>query len=555
MSADGPPADLVLTGATAITMDPGRPIARAVAVRGAQIVAVGDDADVQPFIGAETRVLHLDGRTLTPGFQDAHVHPPIGGLARMRCNLEGYRARKQLLAAIEVYARSRPVGSWILGGAWWHEAFEDGPPTLDELDQVTGDRPALLPDNNGHTAWVNSAALRLAGLDARTPDPAGGRIDRDEDGSPSGLLQEHAVWLVQEHVPATTHEENLEALLTGQAYLHSVGITSWQDASVAVPEWGESFEAYREMDADGRLTGRAVGALWWFPDRPMDEQVERLLHLRTTGMGERFRPIAIKIMQDGSIINQTAAMLSPLLGADGAPAEETGESMIEPALLAEIVTRLDAEGFQVHFHCIGDRSTREALDAFEAARRANGPSANRHHIAHVQVTDPVDHRRFAQLDVTVNAQFGWGVREPEMDTHYLPALGPQRARYQYAFGSLRDAGARIAAGSDWNVTTADPFPLIEAAVTRCEPTARGEYPPFEPAEALTVDEALQAYTMGSAFVNHQDDRTGSIEVGKLADLTIADRDVFDHGAGPIGDARAVMTIVGGEVVWSDGSLD
>ena len=272
-------------------------------------------------------------------------------------------------------------------------------------------------------------------------------------------------------------------------------------------------------------------------------------------MGERFRPTAVKIMQDGMIINATAAMLEPLLHPDGAPLDGTGDSMIDPHELCEAVTRLDRAGFQVHVHCIGDRSTRETLDAFDAAWEANGPSTNRHHIAHLQVTDPADRPRFAALNVTATAQLGWGVHEPEMDTLYVPALGQRRAPLQYAFGSLRDAGARLAAGSDWNVTPADPFPQMEAGVTRCDPTVRGQYPPYEPREALTLEEAIHAFTMGSAYVNHQDDRTGSIRVGKLADLCIADRDVFDRGAGAIGETKAAATIVGGSVVFDDGSLE
>ncbi len=546
-------ADIVLRDGAVITVDPARPRATHVAIADGRIAAVGGSEEVGRLVGPATETLSLEGRTVLPGFQDAHVHPPMGGLDRLRCDLEGLVEPDRVLAAIAAYARDNAKLPWIRGGAWSRGSFPGGFRTAKMLDRAVPDRPAFLTDRDNHGAWVNSAALRLAGIDASTPDPPRGRIERDATGAPTGMLHESATALVARVAPQPTFEETTAAILLAQAYLHSKGITAWQDACVGEPQWGDSFEPYRWMALDGRLTARVVGALWWWADRGVEEQVERFIEERAYGSVGRFRATTAKIMLDGVVDGRTAALLEPYLDLGGTPCDDRGPLFLDPPVLVDAVTRLDAAGFQVHVHAIGDRAIRIALDAFEQARGANGANDNRHHIAHVQVLHPDDLPRFETLGVVANGQPLWGATDASVEDHNDPQLGPERASWQYPFRSLLDAGARLAFGSDWNVTTADVMQQIEVAVTRVLPTARDEAP-YLPEQRITFDEAIHAFTMGSAFVNHLDDVTGSIVPGKLADLCVLDRDLDDRGAGPLGDAQVALTMVEGVPVYSDGSI-
>jgi len=546
------PADLIVTGGRVETRDPSRPVAAAVAVRAGRFVAIGDQRAVDAFRGRATRVIDLRGGMAVPGFADAHVHPTHGGLAMSRCEFHSdlySRGLDEYLDIVAAYAAAKPDRPWILGGGWSMADFPNGTPHREDLDRVVPDRPAYLPNRDGHSAWVNTRALELAGVTRDTSDPYDGRIERDPDGSPAGSLHDGAMDLVEQHVPPATAAEMTEGLLAGQRHLHALGLTAWQDAIVEPADEA----AYRALGATGELTARVVGALWW--DRHRDlEQIDELLERRARGPAGRFRPTSVKIMQDGVLETFTGAVLEPYLGRDGRPTTNRGPSMVDPALLAEAVTRLDAEGFQVHFHAIGERAVRECLDAVAAARRANGPSDHRHHISHIQVVHPDDIDRFAALDVIANAQALWAIHEIQLDELTIPFLGSERAGWQYPFGSLLRAGARLAMGSDWPVSSPNPLREMEHAVTRVAWFWRGEREPFLPLERLTLDEALGGFTTGTAFVNHTETETGSIAVGKLADLAILDTDLFRPESGPIGDARVLATIVEGAPVFEADSL-
>jgi hypothetical protein len=549
MTADHP-ADLVLTGGRIPTIDAARSWASAVAVRDGRIVAVGPDATVQSHIGAGTRVIELRGRTVTPGFGDSHVHPVHGGLARLRCELHDSRGLDTYLEIVETYSRTHPDVSWILGGGWSMDDFPGGVPSRADLDRVSPDRPVFLTSRDGHSAWVNTKALEVAGITATTPDPADGRFDREPDGTPGGGVQEGAQSLIEQFVPDTTGDELEAALALAQAYLHSLGITTWQDA-IVTPETEE--RAYVALAGRGQLTAKVVGSLWWERGRGVEQLDELVDRREATAIGP-YRPTSIKLMMDGVLENFTGTMLDPYLGPDGAPTDNRGISMIDPAVLAVALPRMDALGFQPHFHTIGDRAAREALDAVEAARRANGLSDTRPHIAHIQVIHPDDIVRFRQLGVTANAQPYWACHEDQMDHLTIPFLGPERATWQYPFRSLLDAGATLAMGSDWSVSTPDPMAEMEVAVNRIADYHRGERQSFLPDERIGLMDALAAFTMGSAYVNHQDRDTGSIEVGKAADLAVFDRDLFDRRAGAIGETRCVGTFVDGVAVYEDPAL-
>ncbi|MFJ8106044.1 amidohydrolase [Streptomyces sp. NPDC096132] len=542
------PADLVLTGGPVHTVDPARSRATAVAVHGGRITAVGH-AEVHALIGPGTEVVDLAGKLLLPGFQDAHVHPQGAGLELGLCHLADTVDPAEYLRRIRRYADEHPDAEWITGGGWSLEAFPGGAPTAAALDAIVPDRPVFLPNRDHHGAWVNTRALERAGIDARTPDPADGRIERDAEGNPTGMLQEGAVHLVGRLVPDPTAEEQLAALLRAQAVLHSHGVTAWQDAIVgAYANMTDPAPSYRTARDRGLLTARVVGALWWDRERGA-EQIPELVARREELSGGRFRAGAVKIMQDGIAENHTAAMLDPYLTGCGCCASVTsGISFVEPAELKKYVTELDALGFQVHFHALGDRAVREALDAVEAARTANGHRDTRHQLAHLQVVHPDDVRRFRALGATANLQMLWAAHEPQMDELTLPFLGAERGARQYPFGDLLRAGATLAAGSDWPVSTPDPLQAVHVAVNRVSPDAPEGTPEFLPGQRLDLGTALAAYTAGSAHVNHLDALTGSITVGKAADLVVLDRDPFTGPPGEIAATRVLQTFVDGERV-------
>ncbi len=535
------PADLVLTGGAIVTMDPARPAAQALAVRDGRIVAVGDDADVRGLVASSTRVVELRGETVSPGFQDAHVHPVGAGVAWLQCDLRDRHGLDEYLPIVAAYAAEHPDLEWIVGEGWSMGDFPGGTPRAADLDRVVADRPVFLSNRDGHGAWVNGRALELAGITADTADPSDGRIEREPDGTPSGTLHEGAMNLVRALIPPDTHDEMLAGLELAQRYLHSVGVTAWQDAWVTP----EMIDVYRTMAERGTLTARVVGAHWWDREGGLD-QLEGFVERRGNGSHGRFQATAVKLMLDGVLENFTGAMLDPYLDGHGAQTDRRGLDFIDPVALHEIVTRVDALGFQPHFHAIGDRAVRNALDAVAAARRTNGPSDTRPHVAHIQVIHPDDVPRFAELDVAANAQPFWACHETQMDVLTIPFLGLERSGWQYPFGSLRRAGARLAMGSDWSVSTADPLREMEVAVTRVSDTER-DGDPLLPDERLSLHEAFEAFTAGSAWVNHLDD-TGTLKAGCLADLVVLDRDVFAPDAGPLADARVLATWVEGVAV-------
>jgi predicted amidohydrolase YtcJ len=547
-------ADLAFTGGVVYTVDATRSWARAVAVKGERIVAVGTDDEVRDLIGAGTEVIDLRGRMLLPGFQDAHVHPVAAGVDMVQCDLHDAGSLPEYERIVRTYADAHPGEPWIVGSGWSMDVFPGGTPTSDVLDRLVPDRPVFMPNRDGHSAWVNSRALELAGVARDTPDPADGRIERDAAGEPSGTLHEGAMDLVGDHTPATTAQQMSAGLLEGQAHLHSLGITAWQDAIVEAGERANNFDAYVQAAAEGALTARVVGALWWDRARGL-EQIDDLVALRERGTAGRFRATTVKIMQDGVCENFTAAVLEPYLDGHGHPTGNRGISFVEPELLKEAVTRLDALGFQVHFHALAERAVREALDAIEAARNANGMNDLRHHLAHIQVVHPDDVPRFRRVGAVANAQPLWAAHEGQMDELTIPFLGHPRATWQYPFASLARSGAHLAMGSDWSVSSPDPLQEMHVAVNRVMPP---DYPysvdnreVFIPEERIDLATAIAGFTMGSAFVNHLDHETGSIEVGKLADLAVVDRDLFARPAREIADASVQLTLVAGRRVYED----
>ncbi len=563
MAVSSTEADLIVAGGKIRTPAHPSGFVQALAVRDGVIQAVGTDDEIRELAGRRTRVIDLRGRLALPAFGDAHVHAVSGGLESLRCDLLGLRTRHECRQTVAEYSSALHPGAWVLGGGWTMSAFPGGLPTAADLDTVTGGRPAFLPNRDHHSAWVNTAALKLAGIDAGTPDPVDGRIERDEAGQPTGTLHDGAMRLVATRVPPTSDAELLAGLLAGQTHLHSLGITSFQDACVgAAGELGmpDAFDTYLMAADYGMLSCRVTGALWWDRHRGLD-QIDDLLARREQASASQasagqFRATTVKLMLDGVCETFTAAMSAPYLDRHGHPTGHQGTLFIDPEVLGEATQRLGAAGFQLHFHAIGDRAVSTALDVIEALPAAQRQAA-RHHLAHLQFIAPRDMGRFSALGAVANFQPLWATADPQMEELTIPFVGAERSAWQYQIGSLVRRGTRIAFGSDWPVSSADPLQEIHVAVNRVlsERLGRRGEPectdPFQPEQAITLADAIDGFTSGVAWVNHSEDVAGRLLPGMRADVTVLDQDLFAIPARDIGSTSVVMTVAGGTVVHGD----
>ncbi|HEY8588065.1 MAG TPA: amidohydrolase [Naasia sp.] len=519
--------------------------ATAVAVSGGVVVAVGSDEEAAAAVAPGATRIDAGGGLIGPGFLDSHVHPPQGGRERLTCDLTDATDARTTLDMVARYAADHPDAEWIVGGGWHMPHFEGGLPRAELLEQIAPGRNIYLVNADHHGAWVSPAALAAAGIDRDFPDPADGHIDRDAQGVPTGTLQEGAMELYEHLLPVPTEQEWVDALIEAERYLRSFGITGWQDAIVGgyagVPDVTDAY--LRGFDS-GVLSGRVTAALWLprgFAVGDVEEVVARLvaqrerIGLRTNEAGGTFRATTVKIMQDGVPESLTAALKQPYLDAHGHPTDRTGPSHFPPEVLDAAAVALAREGFQLHIHAIGDRAIAEA------------PIAKlRHHLAHLQQVDLADLGTMASLGVTANLQALWACNSDQMTELNLPLVGEERFSQQYPFASMVRAGIPLAMGSDWPVSTPDPWQAIHVAVNRTEP-GETRYPPLGQGEELQLVQALSAYTSGSARVTHHDD-AGRIRVGLRADLAVADRDPFSIPVDEIATVRNTLTVSAGRVV-------
>ncbi len=537
-SGDG--AEWVFRGGRVYTADPSKRAAEAVAVDDGRIVYVGNAAGVAPFVGGDTRIVDLDGRLLLPSFTDAHVHMLEGGATLDACNVAGIAEKDAILASIAEYAAKNPDAEWIAGSGWALAAFPDANPRKEDLDRIVPDRPVFLVAEDGHSGWANSRALALAGIDASTPDPPRGRIERDAaTGEPSGALRETAMESVEDLAFDIGPFDALRGLRRAVEQAHAFGITSFVEARATISEYDW---VYRALDGVGMLDARVVLSLWFDPARG-DEQFAEFSNRRDADFTAHVRATAIKLFADGVAESRTAYLLEPYEGSG-----DRGTPNFTPERLAEIATRLDRDGFQLHFHAIGDAAVREALDAVAAAREANGPRDARHHIAHLQLVDPADWPRFARLGVAANVQALWAFPAPYVMDLDIPALGVARTERMYPIGSLARESAPLVAGSDWPVSSMDPLEAIQVALTRRDPEDP-ETAPLGPEQRVDLETMLDAYTIAGARLVGADAESGSIEVGKSADLVVLDRDLFAIEAAEISDAEVMLTLFEGEAVY------
>jgi predicted amidohydrolase YtcJ len=538
-------ADLVLTGGAIYTMDPARPRATAVAVAKGKVLYVGDDSGALRLRGGSTVLVDLGGKMVLPAFQDSHIHLVTGGIELGQCDLNGLRTKEDIFEKIKAYAAANPGAPWVTGGGWDLPVFPQADPRKEDLDALVPDRPAALSSADGHSAWVNSRALALAGVTKDTADPAGGRIERDpKTGEPTGTLRESAAGLVEKLVPELGPEDYLKGLKAGLGLANRFGIASIIEASA-----GEKIlDAYAALDRSGELSVRVLASLYVDTDKGTAE-VERLVKLRDAYHGARLRSTAAKIFADGVMEPHTAALLEPYLDRPG----DRGTPLLEPEAFDALAVALDAAGFQIHVHAIGDRAIRMSLDAFEAAGRANGFRDLRHHIAHLELIDPADIARFKGLGVAANFQALWAYADPYITELTLPILGPGRSRWLYPIGSVAATGAVIAGGSDWSVSSMNPLEAIQVAMTRRGP----DDPPGDawiPEEKVDLETMLRAYTTNGAWLSHDEKSRGSLEPGKAADIIVLGRDLFKIPSSEIGRVKVLLTLLDGRPIFRDPSF-
>jgi predicted amidohydrolase YtcJ len=547
-AADVPAPDLVLLHGRIHTEDPGRTVAQAMAIRGNTIAAVGTDQTVSALIGPKTRTIDLGGRLVLPGMIDAHTHPAESAQQVGKCSFDD-----ALLTAGQIRARAAAcLKAQPPEGTLWYEIVQVNPSgltlNLEDLDALLASRPMLLNGSDGHTVWANSPALKAARISAATKDPVGGRIERDSAGNPTGTLRDTAAEIVLAAKPTADLATEAAQLDKAFAAMRATGITSVQDAAADEHD----LEIYKALYDAHRLNMR-VRASYYLKN--LHETPAALIgaavkfRAKWAVDAEFLRADAVKIFTDGVVEypSQTAALLEPYLDANGHPTENRGPSYFEQDNLNDIVTAADAAGLTVHIHAIGDRAVRSALDAFAEARRRNGLRDNRDQIAHLELIDPADFPRFKALGVIANFQLLWAERDTYIVKATLAYLGPERSRYLYPAASLLNAGALIAGGSDWGVSSFNPFAAIEHAVTRCE--ARGREP-LLPEQSIPLQVAIDAYTINAAYALKQDQTTGSLEPGKRGDFIVLDRDIFAIDPFELHETRVLATYLDGQEVYS-----
>ena len=533
------PADLVLKNTAVYTMDGVRSWADAVAVANGTIIYVGNTAGAEKLQGPDTKVLDLGGTMVLPGFHDSHIHLISGGMGLKKCVLNGLTSQAEIFRKIKDYADANPGKTWIIGRGWELPSFPQANPTRDMLDKLIPDRPAIFRAMDGHSSWVNSTALRLAGVTKDTPDPKNGRIERDKKtGEPSGTLREGAQDLVEKFMPPSTDQDYEDGLQAGMSKANGFGITSILEADAD----DKDMETCAKFDRRDKLTVRVFASLSVDPAKGLG-QVPGLVAKRARYDGRLLGADSAKIFADGVLESETAALLDPYLDRPG----YRGIPEIDPATFNPLAAALDKEGFQIHVHAIGDWGIRMTLDALEYAARMNGRRDARHHIAHLELIEPEDIPRFRRLGVVANFQSLWAYADPYIKMTE-PTLGPARSRWLYPIGSIVRSGGMIAGGSDWPVTSMNPLDAIQVAVTR-RGLDDGGGPVWIPEEVVDLPTMLAAYTINGAFLGRREKATGSIEAGKAADLIVLDRNLFEIPPSEIHKARVLRTFLNGREVF------
>jgi predicted amidohydrolase YtcJ len=535
-------ADLIVKNGKIYTVSRSQPWAEAVAIRDGKFLYVGKDEDVTKYAGKNTRVVDAHGQLVLPGFGDAHVHFMEGSLTLLGVKLDDAKTIADIQKNVKEYAATHPGDGWIEGMGWHYDAFgESAMPDKKYLDEVVSDRPVFLSCFDGHTTWANSKALQLAGVDRNTPDPPNGKIVRDAEGNPTGALKEAASRLVRKVVPQPTREERMKALRAGLAEARSKGVTRIHSAGSDF----EYFDLYDELRQKGELTARFYVAYFLYPPGLTPEIRTTLEKARNTYHDEWLSGGVVKTMLDGVVESHTAAMLAPY--ADDPKVK--GKTFWEPAQYQATVTELDKNGYQIFTHAIGDGAVRLALDSYETMNRMNGTKDSRPRIEHIETITAEDVPRFGKQGVIASMQPLHAYPDADTLEVWLRNAGAQREPLAFAWNSIAKDGGRLAFGSDWPVVTISPWPGIQTALTR--QTSDGKPAGgFVPEQRITLEQAIEAYTMGVAYAGKRENTEGSIEPGKLADLIVIDQDLFKTEPRRIDQTKVLMTVVGGKVVYA-----
>lgn len=531
-----PQADLIITNGNVYTVNEKQPRAEAIAIWRDRIIAVGKREAVEGWRGPTTTVIDAKEKLVLPGFNDSHVHFVSGGMQLTNVNLKNASSREEFVKRVAARAGSVPEGEWILGGDWddqqWNPAVL---PSKEWIDSATPKNPVFLNRYDGHMALANSVALKIAGVTAKTPDPPGGTIVRDERGNPTGVLKESAMSYVYKVIPSLTHRQRTEIVKRALQHAASLGVTSVQDMN---PEFAD-MAVYAELAEQRSLTARIYVA-------PMETQYEALAKLgfRRNFGSSYFRVGALKGYADGSLGSTTAYFFEPYQDAPNSRGMLTDEMMpIEK--MRERLTLADQAGLQLCMHAIGDQGISMMLDLFQDVIAKNGKQDRRLRIEHAQHVAPKDFKRFADMQVIASVQPYHAID----DGRWAEKRIGDRIRTTYAFRTFLQNGVKLALGTDWNVAPLNPMETIYAAVTRA--TLDGKNPQgWVPEEKITVEEAIFAYTMGSAFAEFQENEKGSITPGKLADIVILREDIFKIDPVMIKDVQVETTIVGGKEVFN-----
>ncbi len=542
-------ADVVLTNGVIYTVDKGRSVAEAMAIRGDVIVYVGGEGEARKWIGEGTRVIDLGGRLVLPAFVDSHAHATSGVSDIYEVALHGTGSAEQVLQAIADFVANTPGLRAVRGAGWVNAVFGEKGPTAALLDSVVAEVPAVLSSQDCHSVWVNSKTLELAGITADTPDPAGGIIERYPDGSPMGTLRESAVDLVAGVIPPYTPEQILEGLAHFQEFAHSLGITTVYIPSL--PAAGASeLRALHQFEASGQMRIRFPTAVRVDPADNV-ARVEDLLCLRQAEAGGPFEIVAAKIFMDGVLEGGTAYLEEPYRNRPG----YRGELLWDPQHYADMCAALDRAGLQIHIHAVGDAATRIALDGLAYARQRNGERDSRPMITHLQLVRPADIDRFAELGVIAVPQPYWFV----VDAYYHQAVdyvGQARADQQYPMRSFLERGVVVACASDYPVSwPPDPLQAIEIGVTRRVPQGSEIYvdadneTPLNPGEAVTVEQMIECFTIHGAFAAFKEDTIGSLEVGKKADFIVLSQNILDIEPRRIHETVVLLTYFEGQEVY------
>jgi len=531
-------ADLVLHHGNVYTMDRAAPRAEAVAIAGDRIAVVGEDAAMLDLLPRGGRAVDLEGRTVVPGFTDAHLHLLSFGLSLGQIDLAGAATLDEALARVAARAGAVPEGQWLVGRGWDHSLWGTcGLPTRHDLDRVAPRHPVRLQHKCGHASWVNTRALELAGITKKTPDPPGGEIERESaSGEPAGILKEEAMALVSRLLDEPSVDEAAEATRAAIPHAHRAGLVG-----VHTLEGALAFRAFQRLRSAGELRLRTLVTV---PKGNLDAAIQTGLR---SGFGDQWLRIGgVKIFADGALGSRTAYMLAPYEGES----DYCGVSTATPEHLREVVDKAARAGLPAFIHAIGDRANREALDAVEASREAGVGLHLRHRIEHAQLLDPADVGRFAALGVVASMQPIHATQDMLIaDKHW-----GSRSAGAYAFRSLLDDGAVLAFGSDCPVEDLSPLVGIHAAVTRRRADGSSGPEGWYPEQRLTVEEAVRAYTIGPAYAGGEEVSRGSLAPGKLADLVVLSQDIFAVDPMAILETDVVATLVGGEFVYGQDAL-